>query len=219
MKDTKAFFAGSLLTLLLIAGIGCAGMFSGKKAPNAFEQRHFETTTNYIDEIASKAVEIKATNSIPQADGTVVESITAETVTVFETNSIPVYTLAAKAESVEDAQVIGSIANLVAPGSGPLVGGLLAGMLGLWARLRSHKKTGTVLAQNIQGIRAFIKSSVPEGTKYDAALTEWMSDKQTETGTVNAVLSILQRHVNNKDARAAALEMENLLKALAKDAT
>lgn len=222
MKYTTRTLVASFALVLafltvMIATTGC-GTLDGTHPPNAFEQRLFNTETNYQTQIVSAAHEIQRTNTTVNAAGQTITSITPDTVITYVTNTIPVFTHTVKDETVADSQTVGAIANLVAPGSGGLVAALLTGVFGTWARMRSHKKTGTVLAGNIEAIRQFIKTSLPNGMQYDAALVKWMGENQQEAGAIDGVLELLRHHVTNKDARAGALEIQNALDELMKEA-
>jgi len=230
MKDRKQYLIiGAMLAILITYGAGCS-MLGGKTPPNAFEQRVFDTETNLVPSIVEVARTIQETqartnlvtitnevNRVITVTNIVIQPVSV-TKMVTETNYVEAYTHTVKDETKADAQMIGGIANLISPGSGGLIAGLMTGVLGAWARMRSHKKTGTVLAGNIQAIRSFIKTSVPNGIQYDQALVKWMSDNQTTTGTIDGVLDILKRHVTNKDAREGATEIQALLDELKKQA-
>lgn len=228
MKDRKQYLIiGAMLAVLLTYFTGC-GTFNGSQPPNRFEQKMFNTETNLVPSIVEQAQIIQqeqaktnVTSFINRAGAPVLQTnIVVETIPVeiitYKTNWVEAYSHTVKEETAADVQTVGAIANIVSPGSGGLIAGLLTGVLGAWARMRSHKKTGNVLAGNIAAIREFIKTSVPDGGKYDQALVKWMADNQTETGTIDSVLTILKRHVTNKDAVAGANEIQNLLNQLKK---
>jgi hypothetical protein len=199
----------SIFVTLSVLFTGCA-LFGGKSAPTKFEHSMFNVQTNTVDEIMELVQAMLRTNI-----SGVVES---EVVTTLQTNTVETYVLTPKPEAQENAKAIGGLANLIAPGTGNIVGGILAGALGVWARMRSYKKSGTVLAQNIEGIREFVKTSIPEGGKYDAAIVKFMKDKQQEAGVVQGVLAILETRVTNSGAKNAVLEIQGLLDNLKKQA-
>jgi len=201
----KNITAGSIAILFLLTG--CA-LFGGKSAPTKFEQSMFTVQTNTVDEV------IEAVQAILRTNRTGIAEYVAET--TYTTNTVETYVLTPKPEAEDTARAVGGLANLFAPGTGSIVGGILAGALGVWARMRSYKKSGTVLAQNIEGIREFIKTSVPDGAKHDAAIVKFMQDKQQEANVVQGVLNILKTSVTNIDAKNAVAEIQGLLDNLKK---
>lgn len=208
------------LTVLTLTG-GCATM-SGKQGPTKFETVLFETKTNYVEEVVVVQEEVWTTNVVEEvivneSNITVtnfVETVDVQVNYVTETNVVEVFEHTVKDEVKADAAIVGGVINTFAPGVGGLVSSLLIGGLGVWARMRSYKKSGTVLAQNIEAIREFIKTSVPDGQVYDQALVKFMKEHQTEAGAVNNVMLLLQKYVRNKDAKEGAQEIQGLINSL-----
>lgn len=89
----------------------------------------------------------------------------------------------------------------------------MLGLLSAWGKLRSYKKTGGVLAQNIEAIRELVKT-MPDGQKYDAAIVQYLEKHQMEAGAANKVLAILEQYVDNDKARGVAVELRNAIAAL-----
>ena len=89
-------------------------------------------------------------------------------------------------------------------------------MLSVWGWARSSKNYSTAAntAQVVETLREFIKQ-LPNGTKYDSTLTQFMTQHQAEAGVVNQVLTILQNEVSNPDAKQAAVELVTTINALA----
>ena len=209
-----------LLSIIALSLVGCAT----NKPPGQFEQVIFNTQTNWITQVAVVTNEVWETNiavvSVTNQIGQIVketnEIFIPKYETVSVTSTVPTYIFTPSTNAIADAQMIGGIANVFLPGSGGIIGGLLVGALGVWGRMRSYKKSGTVLAQNIEAIREFIKSSVPEGKLYDEALVKFMKDKQQEAGAIDNVLGLLRKYVSNKDAQVAATEIQNLLDTIRK---
>jgi hypothetical protein len=192
---------------ILFLFTGCA-LFGGKSAPTKFEQSMFTVQTNTVDEVYEVVQAILRTN--------ITGIIESAALTTYTTNKVETYVLTPKPEAQETARAVGGLANLFAPGTGSVLGGILAGALGVWARMRSYKKQGTVLAQNIEGIREFIKTSIPDGVKHDQAIVKFMQDKQQEAGVVQGVLSIIKANVTNIEAKNAVTEIQGLLDNLKK---
>ena len=92
--------------------------------------------------------------------------------------------------------------------------GLLA-LLGAWGHLRSYKagNTASAIAQEVETLREFIQA-LPNGTKYDTAITSWLQNHQMETGVAQQVVGILANSVSNPDAKVAANEIANTLASL-----
>jgi hypothetical protein len=215
----------TLLSLSLIAAValvvwGCAST----TPPNQFEQTVFVTETNIVPKVVTIEQEVWVTNTVEtvvtnEFNLTVtntIEKFEPVVTSITETQWVEAYTHTVSTNALADAQLIGQVVNTFAPGVGSIVGAILAGGLGVWARMRSYKKAGTVLAQNVEAIREFIKSSVPDGAKYDAALVQFMKENQQETGAIDTVLSLLKKYVRNKDAKVAATEIQGLLDSLNK---
>jgi hypothetical protein len=113
-------------------------------------------------------------------------------------------------------QAGGTALNSVLPGVGSMVSMGVLALLGLWAQLRSSKNgnAASAIAQEVETMREFIMT-LPNGTKYDTAITSWLQSHQIETGTVSTVLGILANDISNPDAKAAVTEIQQTINAAA----
>jgi hypothetical protein len=205
-----------MLSLFLLAG--CAGL-SGETPPGKVEGHFFDVETNYVEKVTwttntvdvTNSVIVVATNGVTQTNYVVVAAGTP----TAQTNLQPVYTLTPNQSTQDNAQALGSVVNAFAPGAGGLVTGILLTGFGLWGKLRSYKKSGTVLAGNIEALREFVKT-LPNGQTYDAALMAWMVKNQSKLGAISQIAALVKGNVNNDDAKRSAAEIKALLDSLLK---
>jgi len=66
-------------------------------------------------------------------------------------------------------------------------------------------------------LREFIQA-LPNGTKYDAAITAWLQQHQMQAGVAQQVLGILENNVSNPEAKAAVNEISATLTAVGSSA-
>ena len=187
MKIKPILFA--TLTALTICIVGCGSIGKNPSPPNKTEQAIFNIETNLVA--------VATTNSAGDVSTVIV----------------PKYTLTPSPSTAGNVGAIRDVGNLITPGAGTLVGGILAGILGAWARMRSAKNAAPVLAQNIETLLEFV-STLPDGAKYRAALTDYMKAHQTEAGTADAILRIVNTYVSNPEAKGAVVELQAALGAL-----
>jgi hypothetical protein len=188
----------AILALLLLSAC--------QTPPTKAEKRLFDVQTNLVTQVVFQ------TNTVPVFTN-------EQRIVTFQTNVVQLtvtneqYRLTPNdtAKSIE--QIGGTVGNLF--GVGGIVSTALAGIFGIWARSRSSRnyQTSATLAQNVEDIRAFIKS-LPDGMAYDTALTKWMADHQAEAGVTDQVLALLRDEVSNKDAQYAADQVRGTLAAL-----
>lgn len=203
--------------------IGCS-----TTPPTALERKLFNVTTNYYPEL------VTVTNTAYRTN-TVIETVTTTNkvgvvVTVPFTNfitvpitqlttqvvQVPAYTYA-KGPTGEAAQgVAGTIGNIAAPGvGGPIASGIVGLGLAAWAWIRGSKKSATAnnLAQTIEVARELLKS-LPNGAGLDNQLTSWMQNNQAAAGVLPQVLDILDKTVDNPQAKTVSDQLRAALAAL-----
>ena len=181
-------------------------------APTKVEQFLFDTETNFTPKVTVVSTVQTLTNSAGIAE--------TSTNTALETNLVPVYTQTVKPATTATVEAAGAALNVVMPGVGSMVSMGVLAVLGLWAHLRSRKNgdTSAVLAQQVETMRTFIQT-LPNGTRYDTAITAWLQSHQLETGTASTVLKLLETKVSNPDAQAAVKEIAATIDALNAPAT
>ena len=201
--------------IALMAVAGCAA-FADTRNPNIVERTIYDVHTNYID------VAVLHTNVVTQVNTVTVtneqNNIVTTTNTVVMTNivsstdQVPVYGLTTKTATASTVSAIGAGINIVAPGVGSCVSLGLMALLTLFAHLRGlkHAATSSTLAQEVETMREFIQS-LPNGTKYDTAITGWLQAHQLETGVATQVLGIVGNVVDNPAAKVAAQEISATL--------
>lgn len=212
-----------VLALVALLAEGCAAFGPNPSPPTKFEQTIYDVKTNVVQQVVIRTnfvtqivpVAVFQTNSVGVllTNYVTVSQVVPQYVTI--TNTTETYLLTPKASTVADTQVAGSVSNLMVPGSGGLVAGILAGLFTMWGKLRSSKQTGSALAQNIETMREFLKT-LPNGSKYDLVLTTFMQAHQAEAGVLNQVLDILNNTVSNAQAQGSVKEIQNALADLSK---
>jgi len=187
-KNTQLKIALALAVMLSLAG--CSLFGTNPSAPVAAEHFLFDVQTNHT------------------------LLVTTTPTGGLVTNDQLSYVLTTKPATAAAVNTAGTVANTFLPGVGSLASMGILALLGLWAQLRGQKSSNTAdaIAQEVETIREFIKT-LPNGTKYDTAITSWLQTHQVETGTANQVLSILENTVSNPDALAAVTEIKNTLTA------
>lgn len=172
------------------------------------------TRTNVIERIVTTTNVVEATGAIqitmtPEKHYTVVG---ATEVTV-STNMIVSYAYAPNTNAAALTGTAAGISNLIVPGSGGLVSLIGAGIWGLWASLRSRKwkNAAAGLSQGIEVYGEVTKALGPTGTKVDAEVKAWLQKHQAQTGTLTAVLDLLNTTVDNEDARKAAQTLKEFI--------
>lgn len=213
----------NLLLIPLVALLAGCTLFGANPAhPSKFEEGLFNVTTNVVQRVVTVTNSFTTYSVILQTNivGLVVTQTNVVVVpeVVQITNYSEAYTLTPKPVVQDTANAAGTISNLVLPGSGGLVAGIIAGLATMWAKLRSSKQTGTTLAQNIETMREFIKT-LPNGSQNDAAITQFLQKYQAESGVLNQVLSILKNEVSNKNALASVTEIQNALNSITQPPT
>lgn len=213
----------SSIILAALVIIGCS-----TTPPTALESKLFNVTTNYYPEL------VTVTNTAYRTN-TVIETVTTTNkvgvvVTVPFTNFITVpitqlstqivqmpaylYGNSPNTEAVKG--VAGTIGNIAAPGVGGPIAGAVAGFgLALWQWIRGNKRSATAnnLAQTIEVARELLKS-LPNGTGLDNQLTAWMQQHQAEAGVLPQVLDILDKTVDNPQAKTVSDQLRAALTAL-----
>jgi hypothetical protein len=170
-------------TLAFLAICGCSIVGKNPRPPTTLESGIFNVTTNYAPSVTQYV-----TNGVP----------------VYVTNIIPQYQYSATGQGSQDIKgVAGTIGALFGAGGIATTG--VSTLLALWGYLRSSKnyQTAANTAQLVETMRVFIKG-LPNGEAYDAALTQFMTQHQSEAGVLAQVTQILAREVSNPDAQVAA---------------
>lgn len=218
-RAQMTLFAWLLIALLSLSA--CSVIGKSPSAPGSVERRVFDVETNFVPRVVLQTNAVSVTNVVTEFRTNEVGVIVTRTnelivprynlITV--TQAVETYTLTPNAASIATAQSVGGVVNAFAPGIGTALGGALIGLLAAWGKLRSTKRVGTVLAQNIETVREFLKT-LPNGAQYDSVITQVMQKHQVEAGVVNDVIAILERSVSNETAQGSVVEIRNALEAL-----
>lgn len=193
--------------------------------PSKVEQGLYTVTTNVYN--VTNVVAVPVTNTVTQ----VVTQTNAVGVPVFQTNVVTTlatvyttnvvqkqdYNLSTSPQTTQLVQGVAGAVNTFAPGMGTIAGYALLALIGGWGYLRGSKRqdTSIALSQEIEALREFIKS-LPQGAKFDEAITAWLQQHQVDAGVTDQVLALLKSEVSNPDAQAALKEIQTALTAMAK---
>lgn len=212
-----------LLSSILI--IGCAAM-SGEKPPGKFEQVLFVTETNYVEVPVTVEKQVWATNYVPEVVTitnilnetvtvtNIVPQFEVSTISVTETQTVPVFNMTPNTEIIGSIEAVGGILGGFNPVFTLIAGGISSALV-MWGKLRSRKKAGVALAENIQAIRQFVLT-LPQGAEIDSALKMFMSKHQAEAGATSEIVGILGKHISDSKAKLGATEIRNLIAELSK---
>lgn len=211
----------AVLTLASVLVVGCKFFGANPSPPTAVEHTFFDVQTNLVPRVETQVRTYNETNRVTIYETNTLNQIVTKTneMIVIKYESVPVtnfheeYVLTTKTNTVAAVQAVGTGINLVAPGAGGLFIGILGGLLTMWGKLRSAKTTGSVLAQDIETMREFLKT-IPDGAKYDQVLVDFMKKHQEKAGVLDQVLSLLPDILGNLKAKNTVLELQNALKAL-----
>ncbi len=215
-----ASIAAACFVLALILLHGCA-----TRPPTKLEQGLFNIETNYqpmlvvktnvitVTTVQTNVVPVTNTIGVIQYQTNLVPLLVYQTNTVISTNMQEsyLYTKGEGAQRIQDAG--GMIGNLF--GAGGVVTTGLGALFGLWGYLRSKKSlvTAANIAQTVETMREFVKQ-LPGGVQYDNELVNWMQAHQADAGVLNQVIALLQQQVSNPDARVAAQQVMDTIRAL-----
>lgn len=230
-KILKRLFKPAVISCSLLGiFVLCCG-FPGCQTspPTKMEQGMFDIVTNTVVVVKTnmvtltntEVVQITVTNVDHTTKVTDVTNYTQVVVPVQVTNKTETYDYGApsartQAQKEMVTSIVGTGANMVAPGSGELVKtvttGLITGGLALWAWIRGngHKNAAAQLTQVVETGREIIKA-VPGGEKYDAAYLQWMKDHQTETGVANLIGKLVEKNVSNDQAKGAVQSIMDVI--------
>jgi hypothetical protein len=192
-----ARFSALMLLLASLAMVpGCSGYHP---APTAAERYLFTVQTNAVPVVTNWTETVWTTNAAGQVE--------TRNLVTWATNieSHVTYIISTNAAGIT--QTAGRLTNMFFPGFGELVAGILAGALGLWARLRStisRGKTAQVsMAQSIETLLAIIDTT-PQGKELTEKLKLKLVQEQAVAGVLREISSIVATHVDNDAAKKAA---------------
>lgn len=209
------------------------------KPPSAVESKLFNVQTNFTPVIAYVTntlppVILTVTNPAPPPQVVIVTNpATLQVVTVTSTppaqvvfvtnqappvivtvtNLVPAYAFTPNQTSLDTAQAIGTVANGFLPGFGGLISTGLAGLLGLWATMRTKSKGNQIaanLTQAIETARSVIKS-LPNGATIGSQFDAFLVAHQEDANLLNEVGAIVDNYVNPNEAQGAATKIIQLV--------
>ena len=222
----KLTLALILLTgLAPVAFLGCSALTSAPPTkvesalfnvqtnvtPIAVLQTNFVTQTVFqtnVVTVRNPVTEVMyQTNQVTQ----VMQTVGTNIVTV--TNLVPSYAFTVKTNVSNDVNALGTVASTFFPGFGGLISTGIAGLLGLWATMRT-KANGNQIAANltqaIQTARSVIKS-LPNGAAIGTQFDSFLVQHQTDANLLDEIGKIVDATVNNDQAQGAATKIINLV--------
>lgn len=206
------------LSAVAILFAGCKMFGANPTPPSPTEAKFFDISTNVVPQIVTRTNVVTTTNvvNVPNPIGGGIPFFTTNFVTatnvVEQTNQVEQYTYTPKPAAVATTTELG---NAVAPftaGWGSIISGALVGLYGLWAHLRSTKKGDTALAltQEIEALRDFVLT-LPQGTKIDAAVTQFMQQHQMEAGVASEVLKLIKDNTSDPTVVGVAAQLQTAI--------
>lgn len=213
MKNKRLIIiAGSLLLTVAVVA-GCKAIGDNPTPPTALESKLFDIVTNQVPQIVTKTNTVNVTNvvELPSTNGAVIQqtNIVTQTNVVTQTNQVSEYQYTPKPVINGTIQSVGAASGPFTAGWGTIIAGGLSLLYGAWAHLRSTKtgNTALVLTQQIEAIRDFILT-LPNGTKIDTAVTQFMQQHQTEAGVAQEVLKLIKDNTSDPTAVGLAAQLQ-----------
>jgi hypothetical protein len=217
----------AMIALLPLTALqGCKSL-SGGTPPNSFERVIFVTETNVVSQPVVVERTVWETNTVEQvqtitnvADQVVyqtnfLQEFVPITVTFTETNRITNYTLVPKAETEADLAAVGGAINLLFPGLGIPLAGILVGFYRMWGKLRSAKTANTVLVTNFASVLEWIET-LPGGTAEVDKLKAWLRKNQDKFGAQATIAEVMSKYMQHAQVKQGTEELKNLMNALSK---
>lgn len=214
MKPIIRFTTPFAILLACVSLAGCSIIGKNPKPPSPLESGIFNVTTNYVPVVVPvteyRTNTVQVTQTVTNTQGVIQSVITYLTntvpVTTYQTNIVQQYAYANGPGAQTAQTVAGTIGALF--GAGGITTTAVSALLALWGYLRSSKNYATAAntAQLVEVLRQFVKS-LPNGAAYDAALTQFMTQHQSEAGVLANVVQILANDVSNPDAKVAAASL------------
>jgi len=211
MKTKLTLLAATFTAIVLAAG--CSMFGANPTPPTPTEARLFNIETNVVPQIVTRTNVVTSVNVVTVTNGGGIPILTTHvfntTNTVTATNQVEEYQYTPKPATVSTVTQLG---NAVAPfttGWGSIISGALVGLYGLWAHLRSTKKGDTALAltQEIEALRDFVLT-LPQGTKIDTAVTQFMQQHQMEAGVATEVLGLIKGNTSDPTVVGVAAQLQ-----------
>lgn len=220
----KTKFINSILitlTSIVLVVTGCKLFGASPTPPTPTEARLFDITTNITPQVVTQTNVVTSVRVVTVTNSVGIPVMTTNTFNttnvVTQTNQVADYQYTPKPAAVATVEGIGNAASPFTAGWGTIISSALVGLYGLWAHLRSTKQTATssALTQEIEAIRSFILT-LPQGTKIDAAVTQFMQQHQVEAGVANQVLNLIQGFSSDATVTGVAAQLQDAITALTK---
>ncbi len=213
MKNKTLNTIAISLAIIVAAVTGCQLLGDKPSPPSQAEAKAFDITTNFVPQIVTKTNVVTTTNIVNVPSPFPFPVYSTNTVTslnvVTVTNQVEEYQYKPKPAVVETTTQLGTAVAPFTAGWGSIISGALVGLYGLWAHLRSTKKGDTALAltQEIEAVRDFILT-LPQGSKIDSAVTQFMQQHQTESGVAQEVLNLIKGNTSDPTVVGVAAQLQ-----------
>lgn len=221
MKNQPLKLALIAITAVVLVVTGCKMFGANPAPPTKAEQKIFDITTNEVPKVVTttnvvtKVDVVTLTNSVGVVTFSTNTFFTTNTVTA--TNIVEQYVYNTRPEATQTVTQLGNAVSPFTAGWGTIISAALVGLYGAWAHLRSTKSTATssALTQEIEAIRSFILT-LPQGTKIDSAVTQFMQQHQVEAGVATQVLSLIKGYSGDSTVTGIAAQLQDAINALTK---
>lgn len=211
---TLSVFAGAI-----VLAAGCKLFGSNPTPPTPTEARLFDITTNTTPQVVTQTNIVTSVKVVTVTNEVGIPVMTTNvfntTNVVTTTNQVPDYQYTPKPAIESTISAAGTASGPFTAGWGTIAAGALSLLYGAWAHLRSTKSTATssVLAQEIEAIRTFILT-LPQGTKIDSAVTQFMQQHQVEAGVASQVLNLIKGFSSDSTVVGVAAQLQDAINAL-----
>lgn len=221
MKSKAMKLSALILTATILVVTGCKMFGANPTPPTPTESKFFDITTNETPKVVQQTNVVTQYNVVTLTNSVGLVTFTTNTFfstnVVQTTNVVDAYEYTPKPAAVATIGAVGTATSPFTAGWGTLISGALIGLYGLWAKLRSTKMTATssALAQEVEAIRSFILT-LPQGTKVDAAVTQFMQQHQVESGVASEVLNLIKGYSSNTTVTGIAANLQDAITTLTK---
>lgn len=221
MKNQPLKLALITITAVALVVTGCKMFGANPAPPTKAEQKFFDITTNEVPKVVTQTNLVTQTNIITLTNQVGIPILQTNLITttnvVQATNVMESYQYTPKSAVVATISGVGSATAPFTAGWGTIITSALVGLYGLWAHLRSTKQTATssALTQEIEAIRSFILT-LPQGTKIDSAVTQFMQQHQVEAGVASQVLNLIKGYSSDSTVTGVASQLQDAINTLTK---
>jgi len=213
-NTTFSVFIGAI-----VIAAGCKMFGSNPTPPTPTEARLFDIATNITPQVVTQTNIVTSVKVVTLTNEVGIPVMTTNvfntTNVVTMTNQVAAYQYAPKPALESTVSAAGAASGPFTAGWGTIAASTLLFLYGVWGRLRSTKMTNTsaALTQEIEAIRAYILT-LPQGTKIDSAVTQFMQQHQVEAGVTKEVLNLIKGYSGNATVSGVAAQLQSVIDTL-----